>query len=66
MAGLEDKSILVICRGDQEDSFKSVVCNCRHFAGFIDGQVTGTAESNFKDLCEDRFPFTKPTNCRAL
>lgn len=62
----EERDILVKCKGDQEEQPKGVVCDCRHFAGFIDGQVSGTVESNFQKMCDDRFPFTSAVNCRAL
>lgn len=62
----ETRDILIKCKGDQEETKKSIVCDCKHFAGFIDGQVTGTAESNFQEMCDDSFPFTSAINCRAL
>ncbi len=62
----EQRDILVKCKGDQEETSRAVVCDCRHFAGFIDGQVTGAVDSNFQKMCDDSFPFTKVTNCRAL
>ena len=63
----EGQTIIVKCLGETSGNEEAIVCDCFFGFGPAMGQVTGTANSNFNQMCDkDVWPMSEAKNCRKL